>query len=460
MEGFGGSSEFAATGCTTRKERSNTPRRPRTDSHPIPNSHNILPNVQHIISACKKNWKDNGGFGDVNAFNRNGSENKLKTVKLKLGGVTHTIRTNSTEFHIDAPWLPKVQENIDNNRSCPLDMRKSLHKVPQKDFSRGGSGFGNEYSSRGKTNEAYNSELVRKSKRVPKRHVLDVGFSDDDEDEEIRYLGRLNASKVGTVCEDKEDESRKSRRIVNVLECGRRDNDPYVDDMAVYQSSKLGKYSTKRPKSEKAYEDDEYMEEEEPTSDDEPKVERKTLRKESVDLFRKGKKEIIPSSGTGKTLVDLPTGSLPAPRKNQKEKLSEVEQQLKKAEAAQRRRLQSEKAAREAEAEAIRKILGQDSARKKREEKMRKQRDEVAQGKIASSMTLARSTVRWVMGPTGTIVTFSEDIGLPSVFNSVPCSYPPPREKCVGPNCTNSYKYRDSKSKLPLCSLFCYRAIH
>lgn len=33
----------------------------------------------------------------------------------------------------------------------------------------------------------------------------------------------------------------------------------------------------------------------------------------------------------------------------QKEKLSELEQQLKKAEAAQRRRMQSEKAAREAE---------------------------------------------------------------------------------------------------------------
>lgn len=39
-------------------------------------------------------------------------------------------------------------------------------------------------------------------------------------------------------------------------------------------------------------------------------------------------------------------------------------------------------------------------------------------------------------------------------------SYPPPREKCAAPNCTNSYKYRDSKSKLPLCSLHCYRAIH
>lgn len=143
----------------------------------------------------------------------------------------------------------------------------------------------------------------------------------------------------------------------------------------------------------------------------------------------------------------------------QKEKLSEVEQQLKKAEAAQRRRMQSEKAAREAEAEAIRKILGQDSGRKKKEDKMKKQRDELAQGK-GKSDTLATNSVRWVFGPTGTIVIFSEDIGLPNIFNPVTCSYPPPREKCAGPNCTNAYKYRDSKSKLPLCSLQCYKAIH
>jgi hypothetical protein len=39
-------------------------------------------------------------------------------------------------------------------------------------------------------------------------------------------------------------------------------------------------------------------------------------------------------------------------------------------------------------------------------------------------------------------------------------SYPPPREKCAAPSCTNPYKYRDSKSKLPLCSLHCYKTIH
>jgi len=39
------------------------------------------------------------------------------------------------------------------------------------------------------------------------------------------------------------------------------------------------------------------------------------------------------------------------------------------------------------------------------------------------------------------------------------CSYPPPRENCVGPSCTNPYKYRDSKTKVPLCSLKCYKAV-
>lgn len=134
-----------------------------------------------------------------------------------------------------------------------------------------------------------------------------------------------------------------------------------------------------------------------------------------------------------------------------------MDQQLRKAEAAQRRRLQAEKAAKEAQAEAIRKILGQDSDRKK-EEKLKKQ-EELAQEKIVKAATLKPNTVRWIFGQHGTVVTFSEDMGLPRILNSLPCRYPPPREKCVGPNCTNEYKYRDSKSKLPLCSLHCYKAV-
>ncbi|KAF5180255.1 Hit zinc finger and papa-1-like domain-containing protein, partial [Thalictrum thalictroides] len=52
---------------------------------------------------------------------------------------------------------------------------------------------------------------------------------------------------------------------------------------------------------------------------------------------------------TSTSLIEFPNGLPPAPSRKQKEKLSEVEQQLKKAEAAQRRRMQMEKAARESE---------------------------------------------------------------------------------------------------------------
>jgi hypothetical protein len=94
------------------------------------------------------------------------------------------------------------------------------------------------------------------------------------------------------------------------------------------------------------------------------------------------------------------------------------------------------------------------------------------------------------MGPTGTVVSFPHAVGLPSIFDSKPhrlssqplhlvsksllnkqphgiclqlslwpSSYPPPREKCAGPECTNAYKYRHSKLNLALCSLKCYKAV-
>lgn len=387
-------------GCATRKKRSDTPRRPRTNTITIPSCYDCSPN-EHNFTSSKRHIEDTGGFGDDNTFSTSRDEKKLKRVKLKLGGVTRTIHAiHATD------GLPTNCYNSLDARQCP-------------------------------NIQGLESGTVRKSKRIPKIRVLDVGYSDDEEkDAEIRYLERLNASKV------------KSMNI-NWL-------------------STVGTYGVKA-RSHKAYEDEDYMEEDEPLSDDGLEVERKTLRKDSTDLLRGESNETLDHSanhkdeflGTSNTVELLtPTGSLSVSRKKQKLKLSEVEQQLKKAEAAQRRKLQSENAAREAEAEAIRKILGQDSARRKREEKKKKQRDEAAQGKAGNSMKLAPGTVRWVMGPTGTVVTFSEDLGLPSLFDSQSCSYPAVRGKCAAPNCTNPYKYRDSKSKLPLCSLICYREIH
>lgn len=43
------------------------------------------------------------------------------------------------------------------------------------------------------------------------------------------------------------------------------------------------------------------------------------------------------------------------------------------------------------------------------------------QEKAANSMVLASDSVRWVMGPSGTVVTFPDEMGLPTIFDSKPC---------------------------------------
>lgn len=405
-----------------------------------------------------------------------GNENKVKKVKLKVGGVTRTIHANTTSNGASgggssskssrSGQKQNFQGNSDDNHS-PLDKRNGLQGIPWKDFSRGGFSIGKEDSLMGKLSgkstsgkQGDQSESVRKSKRVPKRRLLDGEFGDDDDDDEIRYLEKLKTSKVnGGYKEDDEESSKKHRKLSR------------VSNMENVGSSRSGK-DAKKSRSDRGSGDTDY--EEEGSGSDGELVEGKKKnkqRKEPVNYLMDSKREMTlttrqralqsskdTSSAPG-AAIEFPNGLPPAPPRKQKEKLSELEQQLKKAEAAQRRRMQVEKAAQESEAEAIRKILGQDSSRKKREDKMKKRQEELAQERAANALIIASNTVRWVMGPTGTIVTFSQDMGLPSIFSSKPSSYPPPRENCAGPSCTNPYKYRDSKSKLPLCSLQCYKAI-
>ncbi|EEF43079.1 uncharacterized protein LOC8258805 [Ricinus communis] len=404
---------FSGFGFAVRKKRSSISRQPCSDPQKFLQSYAFSPQSTQYLGS---GYNEEECYVNETALYSDGlrSQNKLKKLKLKLGGVTHTIHTKYASESSQFLNVPQPQE-----------------KVVFQDSS-----YGRNQSFRGKmngesvyVNETYGHEPVRKSKRVPKRRVIDAGLSEDDDgaDEEIRYLGRLNASRVSSN--------------------GRRREDGISVEMKNYKLSNLGNEGITKLRSGRSDDDKDYLEDEEPISDDEPGFKSKKLG------FVEGR------SRAGASPIEFPYGLPPAPPKKQKVKLSEVEQQLKKAEAAQRRRVQSEKAAREAEAEAIRKILGQDSGRKKKEEKMKKQRDELAQGKSANSNILGSSTIRWVTSPTGTMVIFSDDIGLPNIFKSAPCSYPPAREKCAGPNCTNSYKYRDSKSKLPLCSLHCYKAI-
>ncbi|XP_050376200.1 uncharacterized protein LOC126793651 [Argentina anserina] len=414
-----------------------------------------------------------------------GNENKVKKVKLKVGGTTRTIQDNSavngTKQEASSTKLsrasdvsrPRQKQNVlsnsDDNHSH-LDKKSGLKGIPWKDFSRSGINLGKDqdHSTMVRTSgknmsgkEGDKSEPVRKSKRVPKRRVLDGEFGDDEEDDEIRYLENLKTSKVtgGFREEDDEESSRKHRKLSVVSS---------IDNAG---PSRSGKDLKRKSRTDRVSGDTDY-EEENLLSDGEQLEGKKKEKKEAVEPLLDGKREMVlttrqralqsskdASSSLGSSLIEFPNGLPPAAPRKQKEKSTEYDQQMKKAEAAQRRRMQIEKATQESMDEAIKKIRGQDSGRKKKEDKIKKRQEELAQEKAANAMALASSTIRYVMGPNGTTLTFPDDMGLPSLFDPKPCSYPPLREKCAGPFCTNPYKYRDSKSKLPLCSLRCYKAV-
>ncbi|VFQ78546.1 unnamed protein product [Cuscuta campestris] len=400
-----------------------------------------------------------------------GNENKLKKVKLKLGGVTCTIQAKSNPHGtydigsstkssrpLDAP-RPRQKFTLQENPGEGQILSDTKIHYPTKALSRGVDSCKEGIRKMSNKSSAEKSDSVRKSKRVPKRRVLDGAFDEDDEDDdEIRYLEKLKTSKAFGLKDYEEEKSNKHRSLSQVSK-------------SVGEIGKLAKDGKKR--SDKGSDDTEYEEEEMLLSDGdcEGKRRQKQRRDSPPDIVMESKRELAlttrqrallsskePSAGVNE--VEFPNGLPPPPSRKQKEKLTEVEQQLKKTEAAHRRKMQNEKAARESEAEAIRKILGQDSNRKKKEDRAKKRQEELAQEKAAKHQVLASETVRIVMRPTGTVVTFPIEMGFPPIFESKPCSYPAPREKCAGPSCLNPYKYRDSKSKLPLCSLNCYKAIH
>ncbi|CAN4108909.1 unnamed protein product [Withania somnifera] len=414
-----------------------------------------------------------------------GNDNKVKKVKLKVGGITKTIHTSvagssstKSSSSSDAPgtWQPK---NTGGNHSSYSGKAIGLRGIPWKDFAKTGFSIGRVDSSMDQLpgqiaplKQFGKYEAAHKSKSRLKRHLSGETFDDedtedDDDDDEIRYLEKLRASKYSAGYEDDDEVGcRKQRKISRVLSQNSSVNGA---DMSDYNALKAVK-GIKKSKSERAYQDTEY--EGAVDSDTELVPKKKKQLKEFTDILADDRRKMAVttrqralqtgkdiSCSAGSSAIEFPHGLPPAPPKKQKEKLSEVEQQLKKAEAAQRRRMLAEKAARESEAEAIRKILNQDSSRKKREDKLKKRQEELAQERTGAATALSPNSVRWVMRPSGTIVTFPDEMGLPSIFEPKVCSYPPPREKCAGPSCMNTYKYRDSKSKLPLCSLQCYRAI-
>ncbi|CAN1195050.1 hypothetical protein LINPERPRIM_LOCUS17775 [Linum perenne] len=436
---------IAELGFIARKKRSCATRRPCSELKRVLSVYGFFPPSTSAQSGSGHGQEDSHlGKPAADGF---GGEKRLKKLKLKVGGVTHTIHTK-----------PVAEYDVVGGSY----VSKHAEKQPVRD-----SNFGKDKPSSGKiSNEnvyVNEHEPTRKSKRVPKRRKLDLGLDEGDDyvDEEIRYLGRINATRVSADGEDYKVGA--GAMPLELSDIGRGGAQECV--LGGNNESLLDKTNGRLQRSEKSLEAGDYMKEE-AVSDDETKYEMKRLGfgdgnndRDHVTVDRAVSLVKDVSLRSGSSLIEFPDGLPDASSKKAKGKVSNMDQQLKKAEAAQKRKVQAEKLAKEAEAEAIRRILGQDSGRKKKEDKIKKQRDDVAQEKAIKGNAIGANTVRWVIGPAGTTVTFSDDIGLPRIFNSTPCSYPPPREKCAGPNCTNSYKYRDSKLKLPLCSLHCYKAI-
>lgn len=214
-----------------------------------------------------------------------------------------------------------LQSNSDDNHS-PSVKKSGLKGIPWKDFSRSGVNLGRDrdHSTMGRISgknisgkEGDRSEPVRKSKRVPKRRVLDGEFGDDDEDDEIRYLEKLKTSKVtgGFREEDDEESSRKHRKLSVVSS---------IDNAG---PSRSGKDLKRKSRTDRVSGDTDY-EEEDSLSDGELEGKKKQ-KKEAVELLVDGKREMTlttrqralqsskdASSSPGSSLIEFPNGLPPA----------------------------------------------------------------------------------------------------------------------------------------------------
>lgn len=220
-----------------------------------------------------------------------------------------------------------------------------LQGIPRKDFHGGRSTHNLKEDSRYRMSEANlpdkqshgsgpSSEPVRKSKRVPKRRVLDEAFDDANEDDEIRYLERLKATKAGVdygneFGDNGEENTKKKSSKASKRKLSRNEYDD--DNVGEYEcgSSRTSKDGKKKSRLKMKSEDADYTEE-----DDEDELgsdvgfgaNRKKQWKESVDSLMDCKKEIPltmrqralhsakdVSAGPNESLIEFPNGLPPAP---------------------------------------------------------------------------------------------------------------------------------------------------
>eukprot|EP00250_Pteridium_aquilinum_P020204 c24742_g1_i2 orf=317-2545(+) len=400
-----------------------------------------------------------------------GDGRSLPKLKLKVGGITHTLNSDGNKRqaegsdsvirtpHQSGTSLKKrsssapepnrrrqrliLQEDSDEEDDIPPSAKEHVQASEEDGFL---AYLAEDPGYRRGINYDSNQSLqgVRKSSRIPKKRVFD-GDDDGEVEPKRRRKKKVEIDSDEDLYRIEEDE----------IEHGFAEEE---EEIEMANETKL-KFSKRRRKS---------LEADLPSGDDRRVVAGAgkmgvlndsrtggvplTARQRALQSSKEGLADV------GASLIEFPEGLTHSASKKQKEVLTAAERQLKKEEAAQKRRQQVEKAAKEIQAVAIQKILCQDSQRKKREGKLQKQREEMEQEKKAAAMAPASNSIRWILGPNGTVVSFSQDVELPKIFSG-PLSYPQERERCAGPSCKNAYKYRDSKTLLPLCSLQCYQAV-
>lgn len=157
---------------------------------------------------------------------------------------------------------------------------------------------------------------------MPKKRVLDGEFDDGEEDDELRYIERLKTCKGSAdyTAENEKygEDGAKKRKLSKVAKVR---STPYVVDED-YNFSRMSKDGKKKSRSGRLSEDSDYVEEDEPVSDDNPEEKRKKQKKLPADSSPDVRLEPLTTrqralhpgkDRSGSSLIEFPDGLPPAP---------------------------------------------------------------------------------------------------------------------------------------------------
>eukprot|EP00252_Welwitschia_mirabilis_P017810 TRINITY_DN3959_c0_g1_i2.p1 TRINITY_DN3959_c0_g1~~TRINITY_DN3959_c0_g1_i2.p1 ORF type:complete len:660 (+),score=169.90 TRINITY_DN3959_c0_g1_i2:600-2579(+) len=357
-------------------------------------------------------------------------ESRPTKLKLKVGGVTHTLSANAVNnaagnkakfegsSHSKKPPQPPeggrrrqrliLPENSDDEDEFVPRMERSLLESPKKEVSTR-IAASTELSldkedqdtklvkeavhviQTEKFNNVMINQAVRKSSRTPKPRMFD-GVQDDyvDDDGSVlqkRTLKRRTLSSENDGYEDNGSSTRRSSRVpkTNIIS-----NDFDYEDEEEHNKRQRKKSRYEREAEDLYEEDEEAVSGYDDVDDLDMEIEGKKSRgKRKADVVNSngdGKKEAHltarqramqsfkeVNTELGANLIEFPDGLPHTAQRRKKEKLSDIDQQLKKAEAAQKRKMLVERNNNAIQAEAIKKILGHDSAKKETRAKIKKE---------------------------------------------------------------------------------------